>query len=83
MRSRIAHHPPRYLFKICQENTGLTPKQLIDYQIIGNIKKMLLSTDWSIQQVADVMGFPDQASLGQFFKRNEGVSPLAFRKSFR
>ena len=51
--------------------------------LIGNIKKMLLSTDWSIQQVADVMGFPDQASLGQFFKRNEGVSPLAFRKSFR
>jgi AraC-type DNA-binding domain-containing proteins len=44
---------------------------------------MLLSTDWSIQQVADAMGFPDQASLGQFFKRNEGVSPLAFRKSFR
>ena len=31
---------------------------------------MLLSTDWSIQQVADAMGFPDQASLGQFFKRN-------------
>ena len=77
------HITPRYLFKICQENTGLTPKQLIDYQIIGDIKKMLLSTDWSIQQVADAMGFPDQASLGQFFKRNEGVSPLAFRKSFR
>ena len=51
--------------------------------LIGNIKKMLLSTDWSIQQVADAMGFPDQASLGQFFKRNEGVSPLTFRKSFR
>ncbi|MBO7493654.1 MAG: AraC family transcriptional regulator [Bacteroidales bacterium] len=50
---------------------------------MGNIKKLLLSTDWSIQQVADVMGFPDQASLGQFFKRNEGVSPLTFRKSFR
>lgn len=33
--------------------------------------------------VVDAMGFPDQASLGQFFKRNEGVSPLAFRKSFR
>ena len=77
------HITPRYLFKICQENTGLTPKQLIDYQIIGNIKKLLLSTDWSIQQVADAMGFPDQASLGQFFKRNEGVSPLTFRKSFR
>ena len=44
---------------------------------------MLLSTDWSIQQVADAMGFPDQASLGQFFKRNEGVSPQVFRKSFR
>ena len=33
--------------------------------------------------VVGAMGFPDQASLGQFFKRNEGVSPLAFRKSFR
>jgi len=73
----------RYLYRICQENTGLSPKQLIDLQIIGNIKKMLLSTDLSIQQIADIMGFPDQASLGQFFKRNEGVAPQMFRKSFK
>ncbi len=73
----------RYLYRICQENAGCSPKQLIDYQTIGNIKKLLISTNQSIQQVADVMGFPDQASLGQFFKRNEGVSPQTFRKSFK
>lgn len=77
------HISSRYLYRICLENTGLTPKQLIDFQIIGNIKRMLLSGDDSIQQIADRMGFPDQASLGQFFKRNEGVPPQVFRKSFK
>jgi AraC-like DNA-binding protein len=73
----------RYLFKVCKKETGKTPKELIHQFLIGQIKNALLTTEMTHQQIADHFGFPDQSAFGQFFKRQEGMSPSEFRKRYR
>lgn len=73
----------RYLSKLCKAETGQTPKVLINQSLIGEIKNALLTTEMSHQQIADRFGFPDQSAFGQFFKRQEGISPSEFRKKYK
>lgn len=73
----------RYLFKVCKSETGKTPKELIHQFLIAEIKNALLTSESSNQQIADRLGFPDQSAFGQFFKRQEGMSPSEFRKRYR
>ncbi len=73
----------RYLFKVCKKETGKTPKDLINEFLIGQIKNALLTTEMTHQQIADQFNFPDQSAFGQFFKRQEGMSPSEFRQKYR
>ena len=45
------------------------------------IKVLLQSTELSMQEIADRLGFPDQSYLGRYFKRYEGMSPGDYRKT--
>lgn len=73
----------RYLSKLCKAETGKTPKILINQSLIGEIKNALLTSEMTHQQIADRFGFPDQSAFGQFFKRQEGISPSEFRKKYK
>lgn len=73
----------RYLYKITKDAFNSTPKQVIDYYVSGTAKKLLLTTIFTKQQIADMLSFPDQATFGQFFKRNVGMTPSEFRSKYR
>jgi len=73
----------RYLFKICKNETGKTPKLLIDEMLLGEIKNSLIITADTLQQIADRFKFPDISSFGQFFKRQTGMSPKVFRERYK
>ena len=74
------HITKRHLYNIAQSSMKQSPKQLLDTFVIGTIKKLLLSTSLSILQISDMLNFPDQSTLRQFFKRSAGVSPTKYRK---
>lgn len=73
----------RYLFRICKENSGLSPKQAIDFVIIGKAKTMLLTTIMTTQQIALELNFSDQSAFAQYFKRYTGMVPTDFRKRYK
>lgn len=73
----------RYLSKLCKDETGQTPKDLINQSLIGEIKNALLTSELTHQQIADRFGFPDQSAFGQFFKRQEGISPSEYRRKYK
>lgn len=73
----------RYLSKITKSAFASTPKQVIDYYVSGTAKILLLSTTLTNQQIADQLNFPDQATFGQFFKRNVGMPPTEFRNKYK
>ena len=66
----------KYLTGICRSITnGASAKQIIDQHVILEIKVLLQSTELSMQEIADRLGFPDQSYLGRYFKRYEGRLP--------
>ena len=60
-----------------------TPKQLIDEQLVAEIKALLYTSDLSVTQIADRFGFPDQSYLSRLFKRKTGFSPYDYRMRCR
>ena len=49
---------------------------------IGEAKRLLETTDLSIQQVSYAVGIEDYNYFAQFFKLRVGLSPLKYRKEF-
>lgn len=69
----------KYLTGICRSVSGDSAKKIIDDFTILEIKVLLQSTDLTIQEIADRLGFPDQSYLGRYFKRHEGISPKEYQ----
>ena len=74
---------PKYLSRCVKEVTGRTATDWIESYIINESKALLASTRLTIQQISDRMGFLSTALFGKFFKRVEGITPTAYRKSRR
>lgn len=72
----------KYLTGICKAVTGDSAKKIIDDFTILEIKVLLQSTELTIQEIADRLGFPDQSYLGRYFKRHEGMSPKEYQSKY-
>lgn len=70
---------PRYLSTIVQNVSGTTAKSIIDKHVILEIKALLKSTNFSIQEISNKLYFPDQSFFGRYFKKHTGMSPLQYR----
>ena len=67
---------------ICKSVTRDSAKKIIDDFAILEIKVLLQSTELTIQEIADRLGFPDQSYLGRYFKRHEGMSPKEYQNRY-
>lgn len=72
---------PNYLSDLLKKETGKNTKEHIDYYLISKAKKMLLSTSLTINEIAYDLGFEQPKSFSKLFKKREGISPNAFRKT--
>jgi AraC-like DNA-binding protein len=70
---------PQYLSAIIKDVTGKSAREWIDNYIIMEAKLLLKSTDTSIQNISDSLGFPNQSFFGKFFKQHTGMSPKEYR----
>lgn len=70
---------PQYLRRIVKECSGRTTSQWINEELVREISKLLRETTMSIQEIAEILNFSDQAVLTKFFRRQKGISPLKFR----
>ena len=71
---------PYYLSKITSKIAAATPKQLIDWQIVVEIKHLLTTTDLTIKEIADRFHFDSTSYLGRYFRRHTGMTPTEFRE---
>lgn len=69
-----------HLNKVLKENTGKTTTVLIGARIAQEAKILLKQTDWNISEVAYSLGFEEVAHFSNFFKKQTGLAPLAFRR---
>jgi AraC-like DNA-binding protein len=71
----------QHLSSVLKEQSGKSASQWIQEALIIEAKGMLKTPRTNIQKVAGELNFPDQSTFGKFFKKHEGISPLAYRKS--
>jgi AraC family transcriptional regulator, transcriptional activator of pobA len=75
---RLAIHV-NHLNKVLKENTGKTTTEVITGRIAQEARILLKQTDWNISEIAFALGFEEVAHFSNFFKKQAGISPLAFR----
>ena len=72
----------RYFSAIVKEKSGNSALQWITHVVIGEIKNMLESTEYSIKEISMMLNFPTQSFLGKYFKQYTGVSPKEYRAEY-
>lgn len=71
---------PNHLNKAVRTITGKSPTKWIDEAIVLEAKVLLYQSRLSIGDVATEIGLADPSYFSRLFKKQEGVTPLAFRK---
>lgn len=72
---------PDYLYKITYKTMSLSPKELINQQVLMEIKTYLSCTDLSIKHIATEFNFEDPSYLCRFFRKYTRLSPLDYRNN--
>ena len=72
---------PKYFSAVVKQETGHSAAYWIRVKIIAEAKMLLhIRNDLSMQAIAEMLGFGEQASFSRYFKRETGVSPSEFRE---
>ncbi|MEI5102399.1 helix-turn-helix domain-containing protein [Streptomyces sp. PmtG] len=78
-----AHLSVRGFSRRFREETGTTPGQWLSRQRVDLARHYLETTDWPVALVAQRSGIGTAASLRQHLRSAIGVSPQAYRRTFR
>ena len=68
-----------HLNRVLKETTGHTTTALIGRRVAQEARMLLKQTNWTVSEVAHSLGFADVAHFCNFFKRQTGLVPGAFR----
>jgi len=74
------HISANYLNILCKRNLKISATQLIQQRVCVEAKRLLHTTGSSVKEIAFKMGFADHAYFSNFFKKQTGISPTAFRE---
>jgi len=72
---------PNHLSEIVKDITGRTSTDLINDRMLLEIKRMLIHTDLTVQEIAYALHFADQSYFSKYFKKLSGDTPQGFRQS--
>lgn len=70
----------RYFSTVISQISGKSAKEWIEEAVVLDARKLLGAGKMSVQQISQVLLFPDQSSFGRFFKKSVGVSPSHYKK---
>lgn len=70
---------PYYLSRITHRMFAVSPKELIDRQIVMEIKSLLGTTELSVKEIANLYGFDSSSYLGRYLRRHIGMTPSEYR----
>jgi AraC-like DNA-binding protein len=75
-----AHFDKSYLIARFKESTGTSPMRYVSHLRIERAKVLLATTDDSITQIAQAVGFSSIHYFSRFFKEKEGLAPVEYRQ---
>lgn len=78
--TNIVHLHPDYLSTLFRQHTGVSLSEYITIERINLSKKLLLTTNQAISEIALNAGFQNISYFSKQFKKIEGLTPHQFRK---
>lgn len=73
---------PKYLSVVCKKNSDKTANQWIQEYTLSDIIYYLRSTDYSIKEISNKMGFPNSSFFGKYVKEHTGMPPKMYREQY-
>jgi AraC-like DNA-binding protein/mannose-6-phosphate isomerase-like protein (cupin superfamily) len=70
---------PNHLTQTIKQLTGKTATAVIQEKQLLETKRLLLHTNLSVTEIANMLNFSDQSYFTKFFKKKTEKTPLAFR----
>lgn len=70
----------KYLSVVCKNNSGKTANEWITEHVLEDIRYYLKSTDHSIKEICNILGFPNTSFFGKYVKAHFGLTPVQFRQ---
>ena len=71
----------QYLMRTFKKTTGISILEFITGERLWLAKELLVNTNYPINRVADMVGYGNYSYFTKIFKRNEGMTPQAYRQS--
>ena len=73
----------RHLARIFKRVTGITIIDKLNDIRIGHAKRLLMETNMTVSQIADIVGFDNTYYFSNVFKKHTYISPTGFRKKYK
>lgn len=77
------NYHPKYLSALIHKQTGHTFRALIANIKLQNAVNYLLYTEYSIEQIVDLIGYQDKSSFYSYFRKEYGTTPAEYRRLHR
>ncbi len=71
---------PGHLSDLIKEHCGCKTKELLKNRLLLEAKRLLLYSEKTAAEIGYTLSFNDPTYFVRFFKKNTGITPLAFRK---
>lgn len=81
--THIAEHfdiSRNYLFKICKEYYGQSPKNMIQELRMNQAVQLLRGSPMQVKEIASLVGYKDAFSFSKMFSKYHDYSPTEFRR---
>jgi len=73
------HITPKYLSTICRKVSGKSPIRWITDSVMEDCYEMLRSTNLTVKEISNKLGFPNSSFFGQYFREQAGMTPVEYR----
>ena len=76
------HISPYYLSHVFKQMSGYSPVQYLLRRRIGEAQTLLITTDFSITRIAEMVGYDTQSYFNLQFTKNVGMPPNKYRQNY-
>lgn len=73
---------PYYISHVFKEMSGYSPIQYLLRRRIGEAQTLLITTDYSITEIAGMVGYDTQSYFNMQFTKHVGMPPKKFRQNY-
>ena len=76
------HMSPYYLSHVFKQMSGYSPVQYLLRRRIGEAQTLLITTDYSITRISEMVGYDTQSYFNLQFTKHVGMPPNKYRKNY-